>query len=499
MNIQTGERITSAQIAKQHERNWLVVRNAYARMKEAEGRKPVNAIEGHREYETLTNDLLAVANAMHPDHNAKIKELREKFESASIDHVVSMAHGLRNKLNGIAANVMKSGIAPENAHATALNAYFGNPGYDQFAGLNQLAEQLFEEVTFVKSFMEEGDAVQLAPEVSASAGAISRFRIPRVEVTGSAKSRLGDLNPYGAERVYSNNSAQINLLNDFKTADTITEDFFIEDEQQQALLGYARSIAPALAGFVLQNQYFGAIDKLIMKSLELAYVDGFRKSTYDGETGDYGILSSDIMLALGSAGAASPLLATASDWATYPTKLIQQITNYNYKPASISAPLPSVSSSDAANIYLDIVRLLNLIALTNVSTSGKVVLYIPTSMYAALVQYLGTGTFNRMLNEAIEKATGGTIKEIVMKSSGLLNYRTNSLGATQYNHIIAVVHGAPSGQKGIIAPMATATPRVSTGLVSEQRSSFAAAQTYGGPMVIQRGQVFDLVFSVAAS
>jgi hypothetical protein len=46
--------------------------------------------------------------------------------------------------------------------------------------------------------------------------------------------------------------------------------------------------------------------------------------------------------------------------------------------------------------------------------------------------------------------------------------------------------------------MATATPRITTGVVSEQRSSFAASLTFGGPMVIQRGQVFDLAFSVQA-
>jgi hypothetical protein len=492
------KKITSSQIADQHFRNWLVVRNAYARAKEAEGLKPVNEIEGRREYQALTNDLLSVANATHPEHNEKISLLQKKFAGASIDHVVDMAHGLRDKLNAIAANAMKAGITTENAHATALNAYFGNPGYDQFAGLNQLAEQLFEQLTFVQSFIEEGDAVQLAPEVAASAGAISRFRIPRVEASGASKGRLGDLNPYGDDRIYSNNLAQISLLNEFKTAHTEAQGFIVENEQEQALLGYARSIAPALAGFILQNQLFGVIEQQIMQSMERIFIDGTGAASFDGETGQYGLLSSGIMLALASAGLASPLLAAASDWASNPTKLVQQITNYNYKPASVSAPLPAVSASDAANIYNDVVRLLNLIALTNVATSGRVVLYTPTSIYAALVQYLNTGTYNRTLGEALKIATGGTIKEIVIKTSGLLNYRTNSLGTTQYNHVVAVVHGAPTGKKGIVSPMATATPRVTTGVVSEQRSSFAAAMTFGGPMVIQRGQVFDLVFSVAS-
>lgn len=490
------KKITSSQIAEQNFRNWLVVRNAYARSKEAEGLKAINEIDGRREYVALHNALLAVANPMAEAHNTAYKDLQTKFGGASIDHVVDMAHDLRGKLNGIAQNALKAGATVENAEATALNAYFGNPGYDQFAGLNQLAEQLFEQLTFCQSFIEEGDAVQLAAEVAASAGAISRFRIPRVESSGSSKGRQGDLNPYGDDRVYSNNLAQISLINEFKTAHTESQGFIIEDEQQQALLGYARTIAPALAGFILQNQLFKVIEQQIMQSAERIFVDGIGAAAFDGETGQYGIISPSIMLALASAGAASPLLASASDWAANPTTLVQQITNYNYKPVTVTAPLPS--NADAMNVYKDIVRLLNLIALTNVATSKKVVLYMPTSIYAIMVQYLSTGTFNRTLGEALKLAVGGTIGEIEIKTSGLLNARTNSLGVAQVNHVVAVVHGAPTGLKGIVSPMATATPRITTGVVSEQRSSYAASLTFGGPMIIQRGQVFDLVFSVAA-
>jgi hypothetical protein len=492
------KKITSSQVAEQKFRNWLVVRNAYARSHEAEGCHVVNEIQGHEEYKTLHDALLSVANATSADHNDKIGALRTAFGGASIDHVVDMAYGLRDKLNAIAANAIKAGSTPEGAHAIALNAYFGNPGYDQFAGLQQLADQLYEQLTFVQSFVDEGDAVQLAAELSASAGAMSRFRVPRIEASGAAKQRLGDLNPYGDDRTYSNNLASISLINEFKNAHTEAQGFIVEQEQEAALLGYARSIAPALAGFILQNQLFATIEQQIMQAGERIFVDGWGTSAFDGESGDYGLLSSGIMLALASAGLESPILAAASDWASNPTKLVQQITNFNYKPADRTLPLPSVTSANAALIYADVVRLLNLIALTNVATSGKVVLYIPTSMYASLVQYLSTGTYNRTLGEALKLATGGTIKEIVPKTSGLLNARTNSLGTAQYNHVVAVVHGAPTGKKGILSPMTTATPRITTGVVSEQRSSFAAQLTFGGPMVIQRGQVFDLVFSVNA-
>ena len=491
------KKITSAQIAEQNFRNWLVVRNAYARAKETEGLKPVNELVGRQEYKALHEALLAVANPTAAAHNTAYKDLQMKFGGASIDHVVEMAHNLRSTLNGIAKNAMKAGCTIEQAEATALNAYFGNPGYDQFAGLQQLAEQLFEQLTFVQSFIEEGDAVQLATEIGATGGAISRFRIPRIETAGASKGRLGDLNPYLDERIYSNNLAQISLINEFKTAHTEAQGFIIDNEQEAMLLGYARSIAPALAGFILQNQLFSVIEQQIMQSTERIFVDGIGDSAFDGETGQYGLLSSAVMLALGSAGYASPALASASDWAGNPTTLIQQISNYNYKPATANdLVLPLASNADAMSVYKDIVRLLNLIALTNVATSKKVVLYVPTSMYAILVEYLSTGTFNRTLGEALKLAIGGTIGEIEVKTSGLLNARVNSLNVQQYNHVIAVVHGAPVGKKAILSPMATATPRVTTGVVSEQRSSYAAALTFGGPMIIQRGQVFDLCFNV---
>ena len=490
------KKVTSSQIGEQNFQNWYVARNAYADAHRKDGCVAVNEVTAHAEYKALTEQLLAVSNTSHPGHNDAIAILRKKFDGANFDHVVDMAHGLRGKLNGIAQNAIKKGVSVENAQATALNAYFGNPGYDQFAGLNQLAEQLYEQLTFAESFINEGDAVQLSPEMANSAGAISRFRIPRVEASGAAKQRLGDLNPYGDDRAYSNNLAQISLYNEFKDAHTEAQGFIIENDQEAALLGYARSIAPALAGFILQNQLFATIETQVMQAVERIIVDGWGTSSFDGETGNYGLLSSSIMLALASAGAASPLLATGADWAANPTTLIQKIINYNFKPTDRTKPLEA--GADVSKVYADIIRLLNLIAITNVSTSKKVVLYVPTSMYSMLVSYLNVGTLNRTLGEALKLALGGTIGEIEVKASGLLNARTNSLGATQYNNVIAIVHGAPTGRKGILLPMATATPRITTGVVSEQRSTFAAQLTFGGSMVIQRGQVFCLEFSVNA-
>lgn len=501
-----ANKITGSAIAEQNFRNWLVVRNAYARQRHAAGEEKtpsgialntVDAVKGRAEYEELTRSLLAVANARHPEHAAKMAALQKAFAGASVDGVVGAANDLRSKINSIADNVIKMGASADNAAATALNAYFGNPGFDQFAAINLIADQLYEQLTFAESFTEEGDSIQLTPEIAASAKAISRFRLPRVEISGASKTRQGDLNPYSAERLYSNNTAQIALLSEFKNGHTEEQAFIIDEEQQQALLGYARSISPALAGWVLQNQLMRGVEQQIMQAYERIFVDGYGTASYtDGEGGNYGLISDAICLSLASAGAASPLLASASDWSSNPNKLVQRIANYNYKPAATSSPIPADASP--IDVYKDILRLLNLIALTNVNTSGKVVLYVPTSLYAVLASYLTSGTFNLNLGEALSRALGGTIKNITVKASGLLNARTNSLGTAQVNHVVAVVHGAPVGRKGIVAPMATASPRFTTGLVSEQRSTFAASLTFGGPMILQRGQVFDLAFSVPA-
>jgi hypothetical protein len=499
--MQVGKTINSGTVANQKFKNWLTISNAYATAHSADGLRPMNEKDARVIYDSMTKGLLSVANTRAGDHNKQVSDLRKIMggDRSAVDMVMGLANGLQAKMAGIARNAIKAGVSVENAEATALNAYYGNPGYDQFAGLQQLAEQLYEQLTFVQSFIEEGDAVQLSPEIASGAKAISRFRIPRIQASGAAKIRNGDLNPYLDSRLYGNNSAQIDILNEFKNAVTEEQTFFIDNEQQQMLFNYTRSIAPALAGFILQNQLFDAMDVQVMQAIERMFVDGWGKATYDGESGSYGILTPSIMLALGSAGAASPLLANGADWAANPNTLIQQITNYNYLPAvgTLTQPLPA--SADPMQIYKDIVRLLNLVALTNVNTSGKVVLYMPTSIYSIMVQYLSTGTFNRTLGEALKLAVNGdVIKEIVVKTSGLLNARTNSLGTAQYNHVVAVVHGAPVGKKAILSPMATATPMVQTGLVSEMRSNFAASLTFGGPMVIQRGQVFDLSFSAHA-
>lgn len=497
------KKLTASAVAEQRFQNFRTFRNACATLRnqigEGDNLPMVNAANARREYEALTHALLAVANARHPEHNARVGELMQKFNGESIDTVVSMADGLRSKMNALAANAIAAGVPAEQAHATALNAYFGSPGFDQFANLQLATDQLYEQLTFCQSFIEEGDGVQLSPEIASSAKAISRFRVPRSEISGSSKTRQGDLDPYTGERLHSNNLARITLLSEFKDAHTEDQAFIIDEEQQQMLLGYARAVAPALAGWLLQNQLMAGAEQQIQQAAERIFVDGFGESTYtDGEGGNYGLLSPDILLALASAGAASPALASAADWAANPNKLIQRINNFNYEPANVNLPLPAVTAAEAAGIYNDVVRLLNLIAQTNVATSGRVVLYMPTSIYAALTQYLNTGTYNRTLGEALKLATGGTIKTIEIKTSGLLNARTNSLGQAQVNHVVAVVHGAPTGKKAIVSPFATATPRFSTGLVSEQRSTFAGSLTFGGPFVLQRGQVFDLAFSVQA-
>lgn len=498
--MKAGKKITASSIMDQNFKNWFAMRNSVATQLALNGKpgKTVSIENARAEYQQLITSLSNFANPLHKDHNRVHAALRNDLgDRGAIDTVAAIANGLAMKLRTISDAAMKNGASPAQAEAVAINSFIGNPGYDQFANLGFLSGQLFEQKTFMQSFLEEGDAYQLATEFAASAGAISRFRVPVAQISGSAKTRLGDLNPWTDDRIDSVNAAQVSIASEFKDARTDYSKYFIDAAQTAQALGYARAASPALAGFVLQSLYVEAYLELVAKNAEIAFVDGWLDEAYTpGIGGRYGLLSSAIMLQLASAGAASPLLADIADWDAAPTKLIQQIVNYNYKPADSDAPLPA--NADVTLVYKDIVRLLNLIALTNVVTGSKVVLYVPTSFYALAVNYLGTGTFNRQLDEAVTKATSGIIKKVEVKTSGLLGARTNSNGVAQKNHFVAIVQGASNDKKGVVMPLVTAVPQVSSGVVSQQRIEYAAELVSGGPMILQTGQVFDLEFSVEA-
>lgn len=499
--MKAGKKITASSIMDQNFKNWFALRNAISTQNALNGvpSRTVTIENARSEYRNLVTSLSSFANPLHKDHNRVFTALKNDIqERGAIDTIASIANGLAAKLQSISDAAMKNGATQAQAEAVAINSFIGNPGYDQFANLGFLSGQLFEQKTFIQSYLEEGDAYQLATEFAGSAGAISRFRVPIAQVSGSAKSRLGDLNPWTDDRIDSVNAAQVSIVSEFKDARTDYSKYFIDSAQTAQALGYARAVSPALAGFVLQSLYVEAYLELVAKNAEIAFVDGWLDSKYTaGIGGRYGLLSSAIMLKLASAGAASPLLASPADWDANPNLLIQQIVNYNYKPANVDAPL--AADADVTLVYKDIVRLLNLIALTNVVTGTKIVLYVPTAFYALAVNYLGTGTFNRQLDEAVTKATSGIVKKVEVKTSGLLGARTNSNGVVQKNHFVAVVHGASNDKKGSVLPMVTAAPQVSSGVVSQQRIEYAAELVSGGPMILQTGQVFDLEFSVQAT
>lgn len=496
--MKAGKKITAAGIFDQQFKNWFVMRNAHAQQATLNGfQTPALTIENARaEYKALIKNLAAFANPLHADHNRVFAALKNDVKERSpLDSISFLANGIAEKLRSISDAAMKNGATPEQASAVAMNSFIGNPGYDQFANIGFISGQLFEQKTFRQSFLEEGDAYQLPTEYTAAASAISRFRVPIAQVSGSAKTRLGDLNPWTSNRLDAVNPAQVSIVNEFKDARGDYSKYIIDEAQKEQAVGYARSAG--LVAFVLQSMFVEAYLELVEKNAEIAFVDGWDAGTYIPNVGGtYGLLSPEIVLALSDAGAASPALASGADWDAAPTKLLQQIVNFNYKPADVNAPL--AADANVTDVYADIVRLLNLVALTNVVTGSKVVLYVPTSFYALAVNYLGAGTFNRQLDEAITKATSGIVKKVEVKTSGLMGARTNSNGVAQVNHIVAIVHGAPNEKKGVIAPMVTATAQVSSGNISQQRIEYAADLQNGGPMFLQLGQAFDLAFSVQA-
>lgn len=482
-------------------KNWLAITNAIAEQRTKSGipTPAISAQNARDVYGKIVKSVMAFANPGASEHNAAFNAIKGTMsERSALDTLENLGRGLLANASKVRNNAKKSGMSDSEASAFAVNSIAGQSTFDHFLNLSITAEQLMEQKTFLGAFTELGDAYALPVEAGANGTDKSRFRAPITQSVGSPKIVNGAINPARQSLLYpDNNSGQINLTNEFKDAVTIAENFAITADQQSNFLGYASAVAPALAGYVLQNLLTESVNENVLRLAEILFVDGLDAfGNYTPNVGgSYGLLSPAVQLLLADAASASPSLAQASDWTANPTKLIQTINNFNVVLGTPNAQIP-VNSANAAKFYADIVRLLNLYATANVATSAtRLVLYVPTYFFGNLTQYLGN-LYTKQLGEAVRQATGGVVENIEIRASGLLGYRAaNSYGQSQLNYFALVAHGAPTGKKGVILPGVTATPIVSSNVVSQEEMWFTSRYIFGGPMLLHTSQVFLMQFN----
>jgi len=487
-------------------KNFLAATNAVAEQQRQRGEQTefLSASNAVSAYQKIVKSAIALADGSHPKHKEAFNAYSELFgkRGEQLDNLVAIGERFLGNVRDIAKIAVKNGRTPEQAAEFAFNSIMGNPVYDHFGNLNLLASQLYEEQTFMEAFLEYGDAFQVPQEAGGTGLDMVRFRVPLEQVSGSAKITQGDINPASHLRD-DQNRTQISLFNEFKNAITLGTVFSITGAQRDQALGYEQSIAPALAGFILQNRYFAASQKQVMKEAETLFVGGQdANSNYVKDVGgSYGMLSSAIQLSLGDAGAAAPSPAVTSDWIANPTKLVQKIVNYFYKPADVTAPLDS--SVDSSLMYKEIVRLMTLAAQSNVNFEPRDwVIFVPTSWYALAMQYPGgAGTFNKQLQEMVNAATDGRIiKSIKVLPSSLLNWNANiGQSVNGYNYIVAIPMGSPQEKKAVILPGQTAIPTIISESVSASIMNFRTQYVFGGPMILHYGGALILEISVQAT
>lgn len=491
--------------------NFHVAVNAFARnqIENGEGGYMLSREQAGEAFDKLTRSAMALANKQSANHNRAYNALKDSAgrEGVVMSQMEEIGTSLLHRALNYATSAQKAGLTEGAAIEHAMNAVAGNPIFDHFGNLNVLAGQLYEEMTLYESMLEYGDAFALPTESGWTHTDISRFRVPVEQVSGSAKLLMGDINPSSHIKTDANRT-QISLKNEFKTAATVYEAFTITQAMRDQAVGYQRAVDPALGGFILQNRYFQAQQKQVMKSVEMAMADGFKPgaSYIPGVGGEYGYLTSSVQLALttgtGTWDSSTPRVATVADWLAAPTKLIQKIQNFYYEPVSITAPLDTATDADLANMYKDIVRLVALYARQNINLGQKaLVLYVPVEWYAFAVKYPSGGTFNKQLNEMVLTATGGIVKEIEIRPSSLMSYRAQNIhGETgsAFNYFMLVAHGCENEKKPLIMPGQTATPMVVNRYTSAMEMEFYAQLVYGGPMITHYGGVFLLEWSKQA-
>jgi len=508
--MQTAKRINTNP-AEQTVGNFLAASNAYAKQQIERGEKAefLSASNAKDVYKKMIKAVVAFANRDSKNHNVAFNTLKKEVNGnmSVMNSLENMGMDFISSVQTLAEKAHSRGESMEAAVESAYNSLAGNPIYDHFGNLNVLAGQMYENMALVENFISNGDAFALPVESGGTNQDKSRFRAPVESVTGSAKTQQGDINPLDHMRD-DQNRIQINLNNEFKNAETLSALFSITQAMRDQALGYAESMPAAMAGFILQNRYFGASQKQVMKLAELKFADGLDSNgNYTPNVGgSYGILSESIRLSLGVSGtsgafdSANPVVAQGSDWLANDTKLIQKITNYNFIPTSVAGQLQP--SGDPALMYKDIVRLVNLPAQQNIDFRPKKwTLYVPTTWYALAVQYPGSGTFNKQLSEMVRTATEGIINEIEVVPSSLMNYRPqNAYGGTgsAFNYMFLVAQGCQNENKPIIMPGQTAIPYVVSENVSSQIMNFRTQYLFGGPMVMHYGGAFLMEFSKSA-
>ena len=488
---------------KDRVKNFLAVTNAYAEQLRQNGEPTefLQASKASEVYEKFLKLSIASNDSSHSKHNASISAIKNSFPNASreaIETFMQIGQDISDKVTQLSEMFAKNGLTPEKAVAASFNSLAGNPVYDFFGNIGTLSSQLYEEMTFIKAFIDSGDAINMPIESGGDGTSLSRFRSPSEQVSGSGKTYQGDINSQGLD-LDDSSQISISLFNEFKNVKFLMEGLNLTSSQRDQILMYEKAVAPAMAGFLIQQRLVDAALNVLMKQAEMVLVGGLDMANnyIPGVGGSYGLLSPNIQLTLGDAGTASPTLATSANWKSNPTNLIQKITNYWYKPITVAAQLPIL---DPTLMYKEIVRLCTLPAFNNVDLQPREwVLFVPTTWYSLATQYLSSGTLNRNLQEAVNLATAGKIvSKIRVETSSLLNYGANvGTGTNPYNYMVLLAMGSPAEKKSVILPGQTTIPTVIALPSSSSLMRFRVQYATGGAMVKHYGGCYVLEFSNA--
>ena len=501
-----GEKqLTRKDAARQNVENFMAFHNAVAEQKEKTSNVRHNRIgleNAGAEYMGAVSALVAFANPASQNHNKSVAAIRHGAggDASLISRLEQIGRAYGRQIISAAEAIQKVGLGEGAAVREALHSIAGNSVYDNFVNVGVLMRQQYQKSTLTDLLIGAGDSYALPLENGTTGTNVSRFRFPIEQVSGSPKILNGDVAAQGHLK-FDANQGQVSFLSQFKDAVTLFQPFTITQGRKDQFAGYEKAASPSLAGIVLLNLYYEAQQTQIMRMLELLLFDGYGpNASYRNDGGDYGITSTGIQLQLSDAGDPTPALATASQWAANPTKLVQVITNREYKPATVSAPFSA--NADPASVYKDILRLFNLYEQQFVDFQPeKLVLLMSTITYPAQASYPSGGTFNKNLRELIMTANSGLLKNITIEESPLMNYRaTNQYGeaGNGCNMFMLLAVGAPPDKKPVILPGQTVLPQVVASNVNALSMEYYAQFVTGGVAFRNYGGAFILKYSVAA-
>jgi len=168
-------------------KNFIAATNAFAKKYIEEGKttKFLSAQNATKTYYDILRAVSALADSTDSAHNSAWKNLKNSVgaRSSSLAFLENIGSDLNLRVSQIASELQKKNLSADKTKI--LNAMAGDRFYDHFANVGRLASQMMQDLSYIPTFLDDGNAFAAELTAGNTGRAKSRFRVPVEKISGS--------------------------------------------------------------------------------------------------------------------------------------------------------------------------------------------------------------------------------------------------------------------------------------------------------------------------